>query len=247
MHIPTYVIHPTKGHEEREAHLKLHLPSVGLTDYEIIEEGDADQLSKDIIEEFFGPALSRGGMSCNYKHYLAYKRVVDRQQDYALILENDVFVVDDVLNKIDKIISEVKVRRNLLVNIEEASELVPIWYRKKGKITYLANKNKMAAGYIIDLEFAKNMVDYLESHQVNKNFDALISEVSAELSIRLYWSQPPLVTQGSKDGTFASEISDEQSGTVVKYKTRIRNFYKTHILSHLQPKRLRVFDPQNLD
>lgn len=247
MHIPTYVIHPTKGHEEREAHLKSHLPQVGLIDYEIIVDGDADKLSDTVINDFFGPALTRGGMSCNYKHYLAYKYVIDRNQDYALILENDVFVANDILEKTDKILSEIEGKKNLLVNIEEASELVPIWYRKKGKIAYLANKNKMAAGYIIDKHFAKTMVAYLESHQTNKNFDALISEVASELSIRLYWSHPPLVTQGSKDGTFSSEISDEQSGFIVKCKTTLRNFYKTRILSNFQPKRIRVFDPNNLD
>lgn len=241
MHIPTYIIHPTKGHEEREAHFSAHLPSVGLTDYEIIKQGDADELPDFVTNEMFGSPLTKGGISCNYKHYLAYKNIIDRKQPYALILENDVFVDDDIIAKIDKAIHEVKSQSNWLINIEEASELVPIWFRKEGKITYKASKNKMAAGYIVDQQFANSMVSYLETHQVNKNFDALISEVASSLDINLYWSHPPLVRQGSKDGTFSSEISDEQKGALVKVKTMVRNWYKMHILSNFQPKRLRVF------
>ncbi|CAM4280331.1 glycosyltransferase family 25 protein [Vibrio agarivorans] len=246
-HIPTYVIHPTTGHEDREAHLVEHLPSVGLTDYEFIKEGDADALSNDIINDFFGPGLTLGGMSCNYKHYLSYKYMLERDQDYCLILENDVFVDKDILSQIGRMLAEVKSKRNWLINIEEASELVPIWYRKPGKLVYRAGKNKMAAGYIVDKYFAQTMVTYLEANLIDKNFDSLISQVAEELAISLYWSHPPLVRQGSKDGTFASEISDEQQGFWVKIKSNTRNFYKMHVLSNIQPKRLRLFRPYKDD
>ncbi len=72
--IKTFVIHVSKGYEERRQYIDKHLPERGITDYEYMLAGDIDDLSDDVRNGFFDDSLRLPEKSCFYKHYLVMKK-----------------------------------------------------------------------------------------------------------------------------------------------------------------------------
>ncbi|RJX72396.1 3-deoxy-D-manno-octulosonic acid transferase [Vibrio sinensis] len=243
--IKTFIIHVSKGYEDRRQHIDTHLPQVGLTDYEYMLRGDIDDLSEEIRHEFFSNDLNLPQMSCLYKHYLVMKKVVDENIPLVLVLEDDALLVPDFVTKLNTYIEEVQGQQGFVVNIEEASNLVPFSVRKPNQNLYLCKTNKLTGGLLYDLEFAKRMVKYLESTVTNAPIDGLIGNERENLQYNIYWTHPPLVRQGSKTGLFASELSGRTAGLYATVRSWFKENYRTHVRSHLSNKQKALF--QNID
>lgn len=239
--IKTFIIHVSKGYEDRRAHIDRHLPQVGLTDYEYMLRGDIDDLTDEIRHQFFAGDLSLPAKSCFYKHYLVMKEAVTRQIPQVLVLEDDVILDKHFLTKLKPILKELEQEVNYVVNIEEASSQVPRRFLKTSKYLYLCNQNKLAGGLIYDLTFATKAVHFMESRPQYAAYDHWFNKHRHEVKFNLFWSHPTLVRQGSKTGLFNSGISGKKSGRSTKFRSWFKDCYKKHILSNFRKRNLDYF------
>ncbi len=90
---------------DRLAHMHATLSRLGLS-YERIPAIDGTKLSQDEIKHryssfwfqlFHGRQMSPGELGCALSHKLAYRRIVEDQLDWGLVLEDDVLLDDSLL------------------------------------------------------------------------------------------------------------------------------------------------------
>lgn len=240
--IKTFIIHVSKGYEDRRKHIDTHLPSRGLNEYEYMLRGDIDDLSDVIRNEFFTDSLRLPEKSCFYKHYLVMKRVVEERIPQVLVLEDDALLVHGFINKLESSLDELEGQQCYFVNIEDAATSVPYSCREMNQTLYLCSTNKLCGGYVYDLSFAKKMVSFIESAPIDAPIDGLIGNVNEALGYSIYWCQPPLVSQGSKSGLFSSELNGAKSGVYASIRSAVKDFYRRDIRSHLSKKQKRLFE-----
>ncbi|WP_394127385.1 glycosyltransferase family 25 protein [Vibrio hepatarius] len=240
--IKTFIIHVSKGYEERRKHIDTHLPSRGINEYEYMLRGDIDDLSDAVRNEFFTDSLRLPEKSCFYKHYLVMKRVVEERIPQVLVLEDDALLVDGFLDKLRSVLLEIDGKKNYVINIEDAASAVPISVRNKDQQLYLCKTNKLTGGLVYDYDFAKTLVSYIESSPVDAPIDGFIGNENDKLGYSIYWCQPPLVAQGSKSGLFSSELNGAKSGVYASIRSAVKDFYRRDIRSHLSQKQKRLFE-----
>ncbi|MEZ9947932.1 glycosyltransferase family 25 protein [Vibrio breoganii] len=106
--IKIFVINLKKDRHKRSAIVK-HLSSLQLA-YEIIDAVDGRLLSDVQVEnmtdvrlskKLIGRGLTRGEVGCALSHLEIYKRVLNENLNYALILEDDVTVSDKIFDFFD--------------------------------------------------------------------------------------------------------------------------------------------------
>ncbi|MBC3621499.1 glycosyltransferase family 25 protein [Vibrio metschnikovii] len=239
--IKTFIIHVSQGYEVRRQHIDNHLPQRGITDYEYMLQGDIADLTPSIRNHFFSDKLSLGQMSCFYKHYLVMKEALARKIEPVLVLEDDVILISNFVQEMAAIEQELTSMSNYYINIEEASNSVPFAVRKAGQRFYPCKVNKLCGGYIFDLAFAEKFVNYVESQQNDVPIDGMIGNLVDRLEFNLYWSHPPLVKQGSKNGMFASELSGRHAGFYPAVRNWFKDMYRIYIRSHLSKKQRDLF------
>ncbi|WP_047049101.1 glycosyltransferase family 25 protein [Vibrio mexicanus] len=240
--IKTFVIHVSKGYENRRAHMDSHLPKHGIVEYEYMLRGDIDDLSESVRSEFFTDTLRLAEKSCFYKHYLVMKRVVEERIPQVLVLEDDALLVDNFTQKLSLSLKELKDKECYFANIEDAATSVPYSYRKPNKTLYLCSTNKLCGGYVYDLAFAEKLVSFIESEVVDAPIDGFIGNENERLGYSIYWCQPPLVSQGSKSGLFASELNGAKSGMYATIRSSIKDWYRRNVRSHMSKKQKQLFD-----
>ncbi|MGY3568444.1 glycosyltransferase family 25 protein [Vibrio paucivorans] len=239
--IKTFVIHVSKGYEERREHIDRHLPLHGITEYEYMLRGDIDDLGDEVIDGFFGDVLRLPEKSCFYKHYLVMKEVVENEIPEVLVLEDDVILGRGFISKLEQVQQELALEKFYVVNIEDAATSVPVSTRKKGKLLYQSSVNKLTGGLVYNLAFAKAMVRKMESIVVDDPIDAYIGNFNRELGYKIFWCQPPLLSQGSKKGLFSSELNGSKAGLYYRVRSSIKHFYRRNILSNLSRKQKDLF------
>ncbi|MGF1721734.1 glycosyltransferase family 25 protein [Vibrio kyushuensis] len=240
--IRTFIIHVSKGYEDRRQHIDSHLPERGITDYEYMLRGDIDDLSEDVRNEFFTDTLRLAEMSCFYKHYLVMKRAVKERIPQVLVFEDDVLLIDSFTDRLEKSLEELGGKQCYLVNIEDAATSVPYSCRKPNQTLYLCATNKLCGGYVYDLAFAEKMVSFIESKSVEAPIDGFIGNENENLGYSIYWCQPPLVAQGSKSGLFSSELNGAKSGRYATIRSAIKDWYRRDVRSHISKKQKQLFD-----
>lgn len=238
-----FVIHVSEGYEDRRKHIDSHLPESGITKFEYMLDGDIKDLKNEITGKLFkGSSLTPAEQSCFYKHYLVYKKIVEEKIPQCLVLEDDAYLTRGFCKKLTQVNDELRTKENYLVNIEGAYLSVPFKFRKKGQYTYLSNYTKMTGGYIIDFVAAKKIYEYLNQNPADLPIDTYQSDMRDEIEFNIYWSQPSLVEQGSKNGTFASCINGEGDSLSDKIKYLVKNYHKKYIFSHINKRVSRVFE-----
>lgn len=236
-----FIIHVSKGYEERREHIDSHLPQKGFRHYEYMLDGDIKDLTPEILKKYFSNSNNLAEKSCAYKHIRVYEEMVVRNIETALVFEDDAFLTNNALEQLKKIEKEMVNERNYIVNIEQSNRSVPLYYKKKQKLCYLASHTKRCGGYIIHLDVAKKFVQFFESNTTAMPSDTFQTHMREELQYNTFWMDPPIVQQGSKDGTFESELSGRKKSRYTAFSSVFRDFYQRYILTNLSKKRYRSF------
>jgi len=237
-----FVIHVSEGYEERKEHIDAHLPERGFPQFTYMLEGDIKDVTPSVISKHFEGSVDMAAISCFYKHLLVYKNMVENGIESALIFEDDVFLHSNSLEILTKLNSELEHESNFIVNIESPFYTVPKSVQNKGQMLYLARETKRCGGYVIDLIAATKIVNYLNANTTSLPVDTFQSALRENLQYNIFWIVPPIVTQGSKNGMFHSELSGRNK-SYFKFLTSIfRDFYQEHVVSNFSKKRKAVFD-----
>ena len=85
----TYIIHETSS-LSRKNHIDTELSKITFRT-KFITDGDKKDIDSTILNKYFDGELIplNNATSCAYKHFLAYKNMLEDNVDFALILEDD--------------------------------------------------------------------------------------------------------------------------------------------------------------
>jgi formyltetrahydrofolate-dependent phosphoribosylglycinamide formyltransferase len=217
--IKGYVIH-VKGDAGREKHIRKQIGSVGIF-FDFILDGNQEDLTEEINEKTFGGNMRNilasgrkddyfnlGTASCTYKHFLAYRDAVKNNIPYGLVFENDI-VLDKKFNGIIfQALEEAKSRnlKNFMLSLEDSMlRYVARSKRVKGRLIYRnPGMTRFAGAYMFDLEYAKNMLNYVDTKGCDDVIDWFINNRDIEKIIDIYWLHPAIATGGTSCGELSS-------------------------------------------
>ena len=226
-----FVIHALKGYEFHEERIKELFRQYHL-DFEFITEGDPSLTNKEIINSFFvsdiDKIMSTGVLSCTLNHIYAYKNIIERGLDYAIIFENDPFFLGDFSKNIAIIEQELQhIPSGYIISLENSTLRFPSYFQtQNNQILYKAKSGRMAGAYLIDYVGAKNIIEHLESHKCNNVIDLWHNSLIEHNIITMYWAHPPFVEQGSHNGLMHSTISSKPRSIFRRISWLAQKLYK---------------------
>jgi glycosyl transferase family 25 len=217
MQIPTFIIHVSTNTQREKHIIKQIQKSKLLHNYQFINKGDIKDINNNIHQQYFGGALDtiNAATSCAYKHILAYEEVVRQNLDFALILEDDIFLQTNFDEIISATIFELHKfeLNNYFISLEDSNlkyvsgkELV------EGKYLYKKEKGRLAGAYLIDNKTCKNMLAEITNNKCNLTIDWFHNYCSELKLFQIYWLHPTVAYQGSLTGSIPSLIDDKKTG-----------------------------------
>ncbi len=180
--MPVYVISLQRDLKKR-AHISQQLNSLGIP-FEIVNAVDGKELDlsqikerlKDDMLKYRGYELTRGEIGCYLSHYNLWQKIIAEKIPYALILEDDAILADDVGEII-----------NALPNVDWCWDIVRLSATRKRKINrilqsigkdrFLVRYRSPAEGtvaYIITLSGAKILQQHCQI--INYPIDVLYEQ-----------------------------------------------------------------------
>lgn len=196
-----------------------------------ITDGDKKDIDGTILNKYFTGELMplNNATSCTYKHFLAYKNMFEEDVDFAIVLEDDIFLKTNFENNIIKIIDEVKSRdfSNFLISLEYSNlEFVKNSEMDKDKTLYRKYKGRLAGAYLLDKFAAQNMLNELEVNKCHLPIDSFHTILVRKDAINIYWSKYNLARQGSLDGSIPSIIDNKSVGLFRNISFNLQYIYK---------------------
>lgn len=178
--------------------------------FEWVLEYDVPAINDSIREKFFkNPTLLPSQQSCALKHWRVQQMIVERKLRRALVLEDDAILASDFLEIFNRMM-----REESLIGEPHVTFLgcgghyyVGSAELKEGQLLYPRNQGKFTDSYIVVFEAAKRRLEWINANGIPLPIDHLFEQIDRELSIQMYWLEPPIVEQGSHNGRFDSEIN----------------------------------------
>lgn len=229
-----YIVHALKGYEVHEQRLNEIFGKMNL-DYEFVTDGDISHFTSALLEKYFCPEiqtkLSEGILSCTLNHIFCYEKMVQKNNKYALIFENDPFFLGDFLKKIKQVAKEADtLEPGFLISLENTTLRFPDFRKvKKGKYLYPAEYGRAAGAYLMDLKAAKNILEHLKTDKCCQVIDWWHNTLVKENIIKMYWAHPAFVEQGSHNGEMSSTISSKNKSNARRWRWKAQKFYKMYI------------------
>ncbi len=229
-----FIIHVSDAYE-REKHITNELKGKKLK-LEFINSGDIKDLSNAILSDFFAGKMKKksAASSCAYKHLLAYKKIIEQNIPYALILEDDIVFYKKFDILLPKIENEIKQQalNSFLISLEDSQiEYVARSKRQKNKILYPQKKGRLAGAYIIDRKAAKNILSRMQHSKCSLPIDWFHNECADNNLVQIYWAHPVLAVQGSLNGRMKSLIDNKSMGLWRIFAFKIQRIYKKILYS----------------
>jgi glycosyl transferase, family 25 len=230
----TYVIHVPKF-TDRAAHIRAELGKFEIP-FEFILPFDADDLDRKTQDRFLvsGGRLTLRQLSCVLKHMEAFRRMLASGHQLALVLEDDVVLDARFNQELSAIIEEAKTFTGpFTIQIGSANNMfVPGHRLRAGQRLYEACEVRATDSFLINAAAARVRLDWLETHQFDRPAGHLFNQVDAEKKIKVYWSEPTIVEQGSMNGLFATALDrgrEKKSLQFLKWRYAWQRFRKKHL------------------
>ncbi|MDR2192727.1 MAG: phosphoribosylglycinamide formyltransferase [Endomicrobium sp.] len=231
-----YIIH-VKGDDVREKHIREQIKNIDVF-FEFILDGQPEDLTKEVVEKTFSGGMKNilddgwkndyfnlGSASCTYKHLLAYRDVVKNNTVYGIVFENDIVLEKNFNEIIFKALDEIKARglKNFVISLEDSMlRYVARSKRIKGRLIYAnPDMTRFAGAYLFDLEYAKNMLNYVDEKGCNDVIDWFINNRGRERIIDIYWLHPTIATGGTSCGKLSSYFECRRNVGYKKFFRRI--------------------------
>lgn len=149
--------------------------------------------------------LRQSEISLAYKHILVYKDIFLNRYKNALVLEDDVIVLDDFEEQFDNNLKKtpewdmifIGSGCNLSISQDDLIDN-QIAYRKSNPAS------KCTDSYCISGQAASKLATNLVRHSLPIDFE--LNYWIEKLDFKVYWWEPPLVKQGSQIGIYKSAI-----------------------------------------
>lgn len=222
-----YIIHYKKL-TDRKDYLINKLNSFNL-EYHFIEQYDRETISNNLVNKFYkvnptlwekrikGLYINNIGFRelklseiCNsLSHLDALKKISDSEDDYAIIIEDDVIFNNDFNSKLENLIKQTPEDFDVIFfgsafnifNLDKSnlSKTIKI---KNNIYKKIPAKTRCVDGYVIKKELAKKL--YEEIKEIVLPFDFELNYFFNKLNPNCYWLDPGLIKQGSMVGIYKS-------------------------------------------
>tara|TARA_R110000868_G_scaffold45841_23_gene151867 strand:+ start:4598 stop:5269 length:672 start_codon:yes stop_codon:yes gene_type:complete len=213
--IKTYVLH-CKTLSSRKEHMLFQFEKHNFSNFEFYEQFDADELSDNDIQKYYvcdaKHERHRGGfhklslpeISLTIKHYEVYRKIVDRSDDYCIVMEDDSLLSEDFSTKFFAMYEQappsydfifISSGCNLHIDPLEENKLIYPKSHPATRCTGAMVVKKEACKKLLDTMVPFHMViDWELNHQLYLH------------NFNVYWAEPTIVEQGSESGFFKSAL-----------------------------------------
>jgi len=150
--------------------------------------------------------LKASEISLAYKHIKIYEDILKNGVDVSLVLEDDVVLADDFVNKFNQMLHDTPSDWDMIFIGSGCNLSIPESEMVMGQTAYRKSHpaTKCTDSYLITLS---------ATNKIMKTIFPLTFPIDFELNyqllmhdLRVYWWEPPLVKQGSQCGIFRSRI-----------------------------------------
>lgn len=186
-----------------------------------LNENDKEMKNVSNLYTKFGP---KSAIGCALSHLNTWKNFLDNTTDeYAIIFEDDIILVDDFINKLDIVMKNVPKDFDVLYigcfgcNEENQNEtnifkflcsLIGMTSKYKKINNYISIPTTAFAthSYILSRKGAQKLIDYLEGN-IHNHIDFCIQQLASKNKIKAYVSTPRLAYQTSTDDNASENVS----------------------------------------
>lgn len=212
----TYVVH-SPALAERAPAVQEQLERVRLP-YEWVLDFEPAEIPDSVDREFFAPGsrLTQGQKSCALKHIVAMQRIVERRQDLAFIVEDDVQFSSNFELHIYRIMRELAAwPRPRILHLGSATNFyTPASELAEGRHIYRGDRVRNMEFYALGWIEARSRLDWIARHRLAEPIDIAFNTADPEMGIPFLWSEPPLAEQGSLNGTYRSSLTAKKRSLV---------------------------------
>ncbi|MCL2389784.1 MAG: glycosyltransferase family 25 protein [Elusimicrobia bacterium] len=215
---------------------------------DFILDGNQEEITQEVLDTAFSGGFRNvrkpngrdkhfnlGTASCTYKHMQALRDIVKNNIPYGVVFENDIILDKKFTDILFKAIAEIKERslKNLVVSLEDTMlKYVPRSKRVKGQLIYPSPTGyiRFAGAYLFDLEYAKNMLNYVDTNGIDDVIDWLINNRQAQGGgyMGIYWLHPTIAVGGSVTGDIGSYFTNRRYYGFFRKMSRLsQKVYKT--------------------
>lgn len=208
-----FVLHYSKL-VNRKKHMLEQFKKQGIIDYEFIEKYDKEDL-QDSDMLLFDKCMKKSMMSLINKHFYAYKLILENFES-ALILEDDVILNDNFIEKLNKYMLQLPENFDMLFigdgcNLHIEKDKLIQNKNVYEKCLYSSNYGydgltRCSDSYIISKNCANKLCEYIKNLkcEINVPSDWWLNIAAKDNNFNVYWAEPTIVTQGSQTGKFQS-------------------------------------------
>jgi glycosyl transferase, family 25 len=201
------VINP-RDFADRRRSIEQQLQALDLK-YEFIHSFDICDLDDATIKLYFtNSLLSPGQRSCALKHLQAMRLIVERDWQRALVLEDDAILGDGFVEGVrESLVESSKLCSPYVLFIGSGgNQYTPRRLRVPGRRLYKSDRGRLGEAYVLGSQAARLRVEWIESKGIPLPIDNLFEQIDRESGVAMYWLEPPVVEQGSKNGHFRSVL-----------------------------------------
>jgi len=184
---------------ERKNYLNSALGDFDLPIEYYISNSETDTLIKENLNDYYeynesilNRHLSLGEIAVSVSHLKIYKKILDEDIDYCLILEDDAILVEDFYDKINLVMKE-KSNYDFIF----LSTCCNLHVDKKNEnLLYETSTSRCVTGYIVNKSKLENLLSV--SEKISTPIDAHLNFIKNKLDLKYAWCEPTLIVQGSE-------------------------------------------------
>lgn len=232
--VPVLVAHVKHGFEDRRRSIERQFTELGMP-FEFMLDGDISDIDAELSARWFDPGFPLGPQqSCACKHLLMYQRIVKAGWAGALILEDDILLLEGFAPVFEASLQELRRRNEAVlgtawISYENTGHVVPPRREiKQGQMLYRSMTTRCTGAYYIGCTAAAALLHEASTRKVDKAIDCWVEDMVPLLPDRLqiYWCHPAIAEQGSMNGRFDSMDSRRRAGVWRRLKWKMDRLYK---------------------
>lgn len=238
-----FIIHTKADIGKRRASIEKQMSNHQL-EYTFMFEGDKADLDEKTLDKWLGGKIRMSGASadasCVIKHLLCMEETANSKLAGALIFEDDALLADNFYTIFKQSLEEIKnvfaaENSAFLISYENSSfQFVSQSQVVKGQCLYKAPASRCAAAYYISKKACEMILSEIAQRKCETPVDWYFNTLSDKGLLDIYWTHPPIVEQGSHNGSMRSLLDDKKFGSFRSLNFAIQKFIKQHILRRLQ-------------
>lgn len=155
-----------------------------------------------------GEIISDSEMSLALKHLHAYKKIIDNDEEYGLVLEDDAIPKDNFIEKFMENIKNTPVDWDMIFMGEGCGiKFIKEKIKKGHKINEFCYEVKGTNGteaYLIKKEIAQKLINSMEKFVLPVDWE--IEHQLQNMDVKVIWWFPSLFYQGSENGIYKSSL-----------------------------------------